>query len=76
MDGGNLSSGASASASGAIFSTQPLTVTSTTDSATNPTYVIVTATYPFATITNFPGVTSTTSISRSVRATVTPLTPK
>jgi Flp pilus assembly protein TadG len=52
-----------------------LTVTSSTDSATNPTYVIVTVSYPFSTITNFPGISSLTTISRSIRVTVTPLTP-
>lgn len=62
MDAGNLSAG-------------QLTVTSSTDSVSSPTYVIVTVTYPFSTITNFPGITSTTNISRSVRVTVTPLTP-
>src|SRR5947207_2962420 len=35
-----------------------LTVTSSTDSATTPTTVTVTVTYPFSTITNFPGVPS------------------
>jgi Flp pilus assembly protein TadG len=62
MDAGNLDA-------------SQLTVTSSTDSATSPTYVIVTVTYPFSTITNFPGITSTTNISRSIRVTVTPLTP-
>jgi Flp pilus assembly protein TadG len=52
-----------------------ITVTSTTNSSTNPTYVDVTVTYPFSTITNFPGVAHTTTISRTIRATVTPLTP-
>jgi Flp pilus assembly protein TadG len=52
-----------------------INVTSVTNSATNPTYVDVTVTYPFTTITNFPGVTRTTTISRTIRATVTPLTP-
>jgi|SRR6266849_741330 len=50
-------------------------VSSSTDSATSPTYVIVTVTYPFSTITNFPGIASTTTISRTIRLTVTPLTP-
>lgn len=52
-----------------------INVSSSTNSTTNPTYVDVTVTYPFTTITNFPGVTHTTTISRTVRATVTPLTP-
>lgn len=57
-----------------LDSTQ-LTVTSSTDSATAPTYVIVTVTYPFSTITNYPGITRTTTLSRTIRMTVTPLTP-
>lgn len=51
-----------------------INVSSTTDSATNPTYVTVTATYPFRTITNFPGITSYTMLSRSVTIPVTPWT--
>jgi Flp pilus assembly protein TadG len=62
MDAGNLNA-------------NQLAVTSSTDSATNPTYVSVTVTYPFSTITNFPGITSTTNISRTILVTVTPLTP-
>jgi Flp pilus assembly protein TadG len=52
-----------------------LTVTSSTDSGTNPSYVIVTVTYPFATISNFPGIAGTTTISRTIQMAVTPLTP-
>ena len=52
-----------------------LTVTSTTDSGTNPTYVEVTASYSFATITSYPGVPSSTQIVRTVRMSVTPWTP-
>jgi len=52
-----------------------LTVTSTTDSTTNPTYVDVTASYTFVTITKYPGVPSTTSIVRTVRMSVSPWTP-
>ena len=55
--------------------TTQMKVTSVTDSATSPTYVFITVTYPFSTITNFPGITSTTTISRTIRMTVTPLTP-
>ena len=62
MDAGNLNS-------------QKLTVSSSTDSASSPTYVLVTVTYPFTTISNFPGIASTTTISRTIRLTVTPLTP-
>jgi Flp pilus assembly protein TadG len=52
-----------------------ITVTSTTDSATSPTYVTVTVTYPFTTITRFPGVATTTTLKSVVKMTVTPLTP-
>lgn len=52
-----------------------LTVTSSTDSDTVPTYVLVTVTYPFSTISNFPGIARTTTISRTIRLTVTPWTP-
>ena len=48
-----------------------LTVTSTPDSNTTPTAVTVTVTYPFTTITHFPGVPSLT-LSRTVKATVAP----
>jgi Flp pilus assembly protein TadG len=53
------------------------TVTSTngTDSAGNP-YVEVTAVWQFGTITNFPGVPNTTTLSRTVRVRVAPTTPK
>jgi Flp pilus assembly protein TadG len=50
-------------------------VSSVTDSATAPTYVDVTVTYPFSTISNFPGVGQTTTISRTIRMKVVPLTP-
>ena len=66
---------AAASKDAGNLNAQQLSVTSSTDSATNPTYVIVTVTYPFSTITNFPGITSTTNLSRTIRVTVTPLTP-
>jgi Flp pilus assembly protein TadG len=52
-----------------------LTVTSATDSSTNPTYVDVTVSYTFNTLTNYPGVPSTTNITRTVRMLVTPWTP-
>src|SRR5205085_10541037 len=48
-----------------------LNVTSSTDSATTPTTVTVTVTYPFTTITNFPGVPSTTTLTRTVKMNVT-----
>lgn len=73
----NDASGISAIAikDGGDLNSQLLNVTSSTDSATNPTYVIVTATYSFTTITNFPGIAGVTNLSRSIRMTVTPLTP-
>ena len=52
-----------------------LTVTSSTDSATTPTTVTVTVTYPFTTITNFPGVPSSTTLTRTVKMNVTPSVP-
>ncbi len=52
-----------------------LTVASATDSTVNPTYIDVTVTYPFTTITKYPGVPSTTTLSRTVRMLVTPLAP-
>ena len=54
---------------------QQLTVTSSTDSSTNPTYVIVTVTYPFTSITKYPGISGTTTLTRTIRMTVTPWTP-
>jgi Flp pilus assembly protein TadG len=62
QDSGNLNS-------------QSLTVTSQTDSTTSPTYVDVTVSYPFTTITNYPGVPNSTNIVRTVRMAVTPWTP-
>jgi hypothetical protein len=52
-----------------------LNVNSTTDSSTSPTYVDVTVTYPFATIANYPWIPRNYTISRKVRAYVSPLTP-
>lgn len=52
-----------------------VTVTSTTDSATTPTYVDVTVTYPFSTITSYPGITPKMTLRRTVRMLVVPLTP-
>jgi Flp pilus assembly protein TadG len=52
-----------------------LNVSSATDSGLNPTYVDVTVTYPFRTITNW--LTSgTTTITRTVRMKVVPDTPR
>jgi Flp pilus assembly protein TadG len=52
-----------------------LTVKSTTDSPTTPTTVTVTVTYPFNTITNYPGVPSSMTLSRSLTMKVPPLLP-
>jgi Flp pilus assembly protein TadG len=62
LDGGNLDASS-------------LTVSSTTDSTTAPTWVEVTVTYPFNTFTKYPGVPSTTSLSRTVRTEVVPAAP-
>jgi len=72
VDTSGISSAASMDA-GNLDSTL-LTVSSKPDSTTNPTYVDVTVTYPFTTITNFPGITSSTTLSRTVRMLVIPLT--
>jgi len=52
-----------------------LTVTSTPNSTTSPTFVAVTVTYPFTTITTYPGVPHTMTITRTVKMTVSPLVP-
>lgn len=51
-----------------------LTVTSSTDSPTSPTTVSVTVTYPFATITHYPGVSGLT-LSRTLQMSIAPLVP-
>jgi Flp pilus assembly protein TadG len=53
-----------------------LSVTSSTDSQTSPTYVQVTVTYPFTTITGFPGLPRVTGLNRTVRMSVVPATPQ
>lgn len=52
-----------------------LSVSSSTDCGVNPTYVDVTVTYPFRTITQFPGIPQQTNLSRTVRMNVLPATP-
>jgi Flp pilus assembly protein TadG len=52
-----------------------LNVTSTTDSSTSPTYVQVTVTYPFTTVTNYPGIPSQTTLTRTIRMQVVPSVP-
>ena len=54
--------------------TQQLTVTSST-SGTNPTMLSVTVSYPFTTITQYPGIPHRITLSRTVQMSVTPLTP-
>jgi Flp pilus assembly protein TadG len=54
---------------------QRLGVSSSTDSSTDPTWVNVTVTYSFATITQFPGIPRQTNLSRTVRMSVLPLKP-
>lgn len=52
-----------------------MTVTSSTDSSTNPTLVTVTVTYPFHTLTSYPGVSSSLTLTRTVQMYVAPWTP-
>ena len=51
-----------------------VTVSSSTD-GTGQSYVDVTVTYPFSTLTHYPGVPGTISISRKFRMSVLPATP-
>jgi Flp pilus assembly protein TadG len=59
----------------ANFDLTQLTVSSATDSTTAPTTVTVTVTYPFTTITQFPGVTSRMTLTHTLRMNVAPLLP-
>jgi len=52
-----------------------LNVSSTTDSTTAPTWVEVTVTYNFTTLTKYPGLPNTTTLTRTVRTAVVPATP-
>jgi Flp pilus assembly protein TadG len=52
------------------------TVASTNGSDSNGSYVEVTVSYPFQTVTNFPGVPANTSVTRTVRMYVPPESPK
>jgi Flp pilus assembly protein TadG len=69
----NLSAAALADASN--LTPQP-TVSSTngTDTSSNP-YVEVTVTYPFTTISNYPGLSNPINLTRTVRMRVAPATP-
>jgi len=53
----------------------PPTVTSTQGSDANGSYVEVTVTYQFQTVSNFPGVPKTTTVVRTVRMNVLPQNP-
>jgi Flp pilus assembly protein TadG len=53
-----------------------LGVTSSTDSQKSPTYVDVTVTYPFTTITGYPGIPRQTNLTRTVRMSVVPSSPQ
>ena len=48
------------------------TVTSTSGSDSNGSYVEVTVSYPFQTVTNFPGVPASTNVVRTVRMNIAP----
>ncbi len=54
---------------------QQLSVNSSTDSSINPTYVSVTVTYPFTTITQYPGIPRQVNLNRTVRMSVLPASP-
>jgi hypothetical protein len=51
------------------------TVTSTSGSDANGPYVEVTVSYPFQTVTSFPGVPASTNLVRTVRMSLEPTTP-
>src|SRR5262245_51387255 len=55
---------------------QKVGVDITTDNAAAPTYVQVTVTYPFETVTNYPGVPTPITLTRTVRVRVTPAVPR
>jgi Flp pilus assembly protein TadG len=57
------------------LSPQP-SVSSTSGTDANGAYTEVTVTYPFQTITNFPGVPSMNTVGSTVRVYVAPQTPK
>jgi Flp pilus assembly protein TadG len=53
-----------------------LNVTSSSGTDTNGTYTQVTVTYPFSTLTSYPGIPSNVTISRTVQVRVAPSAPK
>lgn len=66
---------ASAQRDASNLNSQNLNVSSSTDSNSNPSTVSVTVTYPFSTITNYPVVGGTRTITRTVTMSVSPWTP-
>src|SRR6266540_111033 len=70
------SAGITAAAQVDAVNLSQLGVTSSTDSSTSPTYVQVTVTYPFTTITNYPGIPNQVNLNRTVRMSVVPATPQ
>jgi Flp pilus assembly protein TadG len=60
---------------GGDLNTSLLIVTSTTDSTTNPTYVRVTVTYPFQTLTSYLTGFQQMTLSQTVQMPVTPWSP-
>ncbi len=74
LDTGGIQAAAKADADN--LDLQLLSVTSCTDSASSPTRVEVTVTYAFTTITRYPGIAGLTNLSRTVRMSVVPATPR
>jgi Flp pilus assembly protein TadG len=54
---------------------EQLQIASSTNGANPPTYVKVTVSYPFTTITQYPGIPRQTYLNRTVGASVLPTTP-
>lgn len=71
----SLTAAAQADAQNNNFSPLPsVSSTNSTDSSGNP-YVEVTVSYPFQTISNYPGLSNPINLSRTVRMRVAPATP-
>jgi Flp pilus assembly protein TadG len=70
----SLDAAAKADADSSI--TNNFTVTSTSGTDTNGAYTIVTVSYPFQSITNFPGIPATFTISRSAMMRPAPAVPQ
>jgi Flp pilus assembly protein TadG len=69
----NLQQAATADASPDMAGSMTVTSTSWSDSSGN--YTEVTVSYPFSTITNYPGIPSQITLTRRARVRVTPLVP-